>query len=441
MSDSRVPELAPSVRQIAADAMSKWENELLAEGTQPAAEDARAYGEHALIAAVGEVNRALLNQGQLPLDDKEKPALLELVRSKMFGQGRIDELLSDPETENIVANGCDHVWITKTGGRREQGPPLADSDEELEELIQRLARTAGNSERRFDDAQPFLDLRLADGSRLHAIKGVTSRPSLSIRKHRHLTVTFGELVRLGTVSQQLAHTLACAVRPPLPCSIVVAGGTDTGKTTFARGLISEIPPTSRIVVVEDNAELGLQFDPERAAHVVEMEVRQPNIEGVGGIGMDVLGRQALRMRPDRLIIGECRSGYEVRTMLEAMNSGHEGSLTTVHADSSLSALTKLQTLALTGGDSLEMEASARLISLVLHLVVHLTKMPDGRRTVSSVREVTGVDRDTLVSQEVFAFDENAGLALPTASGFSERMLERLVPAGFDRRVLQTGAPV
>jgi len=164
--------------------------------------------------------------------------------------------------------------------------------------------------------------------------------------------------------------------------VLIAGGTDTGKTTFARALINEIPVSERLIVIEDNAELGLELDPARRPHVVEMEVRQPNLEGKGGIGMDVLGRQALRMRPDRLIIGECRSGHEVRTMLEAMNSGHEGSLTTIHADSSRSALTKMQTYALTGDDALSMEASAHLIQLVLHLVIHLAKAPDGRRIVT-----------------------------------------------------------
>ncbi|MCP4962891.1 MAG: CpaF family protein, partial [Actinomycetia bacterium] len=178
------------------------------------------------------------------------------------------------------------------------------------------------------------------------------------------------------------------------------------------------------------------FDPARAPHVVEMEVRQPNIEGVGGIGMEILGRNALRMRPDRLIIGETRSGLEVRTMLEAMNSGHEGSLTTIHSDSSSSALTKMQTLALTGSDSLEMEASAHLISLVLHLVVHLAKLPDGRRVVTSVREVTGAHGATVQSSEVFKMPPGEEVAIPTAAGFSPRMLDRLIPAGFDQRILR-----
>lgn len=432
--------LIREVRAMTADGLSRWETDLQArEGRRPSVEDTRAFGESAIRQAIAAVNRAEISNGRPGLGKGQEDRIAQVVRSKMFGKGSLDAVLADPEVENVVANGCDNVWITKAGGVRMKGPPLADSDAELIELIRRMARTGGNTERRFDDAHPMLDLRLDDGSRLHAVMAVCPRPAVSIRKHRHLRVSLEDLVRLGTLSQQLAHTLAAAIAPPSPCSIVVAGGTDTGKTTFARGLISQIPPDTRIVVVEDNAELGLCFDPARAPHVVEMEVRQPNIEGVGGIGMEVLGRNALRMRPDRLIIGETRSGLEVRTMLEAMNSGHEGSLTTIHADSSSSALTKMQTLALTGSDSLEMEASAHLISLVLHLVVHLAKLPDGRRVVTSVREVTGAHGGTVQSSEVFKLAPGESVAVPTAAGFSPRLLDRLIPAGFDQRILRVVA--
>lgn len=433
-------EVAQSVRAMTAEALTRWADQTESStGRAPGVEDTRAYAEKAMRAALNAVDSAEVRSGRPALSEGEAARVVEVVRSKMFGQGSLDAVLADPAVENVVANGCDNVWLTKAGGARVRGPALADTDDELVELIRRLARTGGNTERRFDDAHPFLDLRLSDGSRLHAVMGVTPRPSVSIRKHRHLTVTLEELVGLGTMSQQLAHTLAAAIAPPFPCSIVVAGGTDSGKTTFARGLISQIPATTRIVAVEDNAELGLSFDPDRAAHVVEMEVRQPNIEGAGGIGMDVLGRHALRMRPDRLIIGEARSGIEVRTMLEAMNSGHEGSLTTIHADSSVAAIMKMQTLALTGTDALAMGASAHLISLVLHLVLHLAIAPDGRRVVTSLREITGADGTSVLSSEVFKLQPGAEVATPTGAGFSSRLLDRLIPAGFDQRVLHIGS--
>ncbi len=439
-SDGQLADLAKQARAITADDLSRWETEQQTSGgRRPTLEDTKAFGESAIRRAISAISRAEISNGRPALTPEQEDRIAQIVRSKMFGQGGLDAILADPRVENVVANGCDNVWITKEGGERVQGPPLADSDDELVELIRRLARTGGNTERRFDDAHPMLDLRLSDGSRLHAMMAVCPRPAISIRKHRHLKVSLEDLVCLGTLSQQLAHTLAAAIAPPNPCSILVAGGTDTGKTTFARGLISQIPPETRIVVVEDNAELGLSFDPSRAAHVVEMEVRQPNIEGVGGIGMEMLGRNALRMRPDRLIIGETRSGLEVRTMLEAMNSGHEGSLTTIHSDSSASSLTKMQTLALTGSDSLEMEASAHLISLVLHLVVHLAKLPDGRRVVTSVREITGAHGASVQSSEVFKMAAEGEVAVPTAAGFSPRLLERLIPAGFDQRILRVVA--
>lgn len=423
------------VRDAVGRAVSDWEAEQTSKrGFAPRPEEAEVWGHQAIVNAVEAASRRRLARGDRPLSEPEEDTVIASVQSWVFGHGVLDALLADDENENIVANGHDNVTITRVGGERVTGPPLADSEEEFEQLIRRWAATEGKTERRFDDSQPYLDLRLPDGSRLHAIKGVTSRLCVSIRKHRHLTITLDQLVALGTMERSLAHTLACAIRPPLPCSVLVAGGTDTGKTTFARGLISEIPYDERLIVIEDNAELGLEFDPARAAHVVEMEVRQPNIEGLGGIGMDVLGRQALRMRPDRLIIGECRSGHEVRTMLEAMNSGHEGSITTIHADSSRSALTKMQTYALTGSDALSMEASASLVSMVLHLVVHLKKQPDGTRVVSSVREITGSKGAQIHSNEVYATYDDDRPASPTDAGFTPRMLERLRASGYDHTV-------
>jgi len=423
-------ELVAGVHRVVMERLGEWNrSHETRHGRPPTREETSAWGEHAIATALGETERQRIAIGQAPLDVTTADRIVDQVRSRLFGHGPLDELLADPTVENIVANGHNNVTITRAGGRREPGPPLADSDAELEQLIRRIAATSGMTERRFDDAQPHVDIRLPDGSRLHAIKTVTSRVTVSVRKHRYLNVTLDHLVDLGTLDRELAHTLSAAIRGPLPCSMVIAGGTDTGKTTFARALISEIPVDERLVVIEDNAELGLERDPARNPHVVEMEVRQPNMEGAGGIGMEVLGRQALRMRPDRLIVGECRSGHEVRTMLDALNSGHEGSLTTIHADSSLAALTKLQTYALTGDNGLSMEASAHLTSLVLHLVVHLRKLPDGRRVVSSVREVVGAQGDTLQSNEVWAPDSTS-IGRPTATGFSRRLVERLTAAGW-----------
>ncbi len=431
---------ADTMRQTVADAWSAWENRYRADhGRPPSTEEVEVWGEQALVSSLEAGIRRRLSTGQRPLTEAEEDLAIEVVRQKVFGFGVLDTLTRDPDVENILANGHRITWLLKTGGRMERGPALADSEAELEDIIRRLAATAGRTERRFDDAQPYLDLRLPDGSRLHAIKSVSSRLSVSIRVHRHKTITMHDLVRLGTHDPALAHALACAVSAPMPCSIMVAGGTDTGKTTYLRGLISEIDPEERLVVIEDNAELQLEKDPARSDHVVEMEARQPNIEGVGGIGMDVLVKQSLRMRPDRVIVGECRSGNETVAMLDAMNTGLDGSLTTIHADSSLSALTKLQTYALRADHPLSMEASGHLIALVVHLVVHLRKAPDGRRVVSSVREVIGVKDGHLVTNEVYAPGPD-GAAVPTGVPFTERMLERMRAAGYDHRTALIGVP-
>lgn len=428
---SELRSIAADVRRNVAHRISAWESEQQnLTGTAPAHERTEAWGEQAIVDAVMAANRSRIAGGKAALSEYDEDQLISSVRASVFGNGRLDALLADPEVENIVANGYDNVTLTKVGGVRVEGPPLAESDEEFEDLIRRLAATAGKTERRFDDGQPYLDLRLGDGSRLHAIKLVTNRLCVSIRKHRHMTISLDDLVTLGTMDSSVRHFLESAVKPPMPCSILVAGGTDTGKTTFTRGLISAIPYDERLVVIEDNAELGLEMDPKRASYVVEMEVRQPNIEGKGGIGMDVLGRQALRMRPDRVIVGETRTGHEVRTMLEAMNSGHEGSITTIHSDTALSALTKMQTYALTGDDALSMEASANLIGLVLHLVVHLTKLSDGTRAVTSVREVTGADGSQIVSNELFAAGPD-NVARRTQTALSPRLMERLAVSGFE----------
>lgn len=423
--------LTRDVRRNVTRALSDWETKHHDDkGFAPSKEAAAAWGEQAIIKAVGEVNRSRIASGRAGLSEVDEDHVIGAVRSSIFGNGRLDEYLGDPTNENIVINGCDNVTLTKIGGKRVQAAPVADSEEEFHEQIKRLAATAGRTERRFDDGQPYLDLRLPDGSRLHAIKSVTEKLCVSIRIHRHKTITLDELVSLDTIDPSLAYFLTHAVRPPEPCSILVAGGTDTGKTTFLRGLISEIPVDERIIVIEDNAELGLNLDPRRAPHVVEMEVRQPNMEGKGGIGMDILGKQALRMRPDRVIVGETREGAEVRTMLEAMNSGHDGSLTSIHAESAGSALMKMQTYALSGDDALSMEASSKLISLVLHLVVHITKMPDGTRRVTSVREITGANEGQVHSNEIFAAGPD-GVARPTMTGLSPRLMRRLRASGFD----------
>ena len=403
-----------------------WEQSL--EPDRPTDEQLAIWGEDVISDALGALERRMVESGRARLSDDVEDWLADQLRSRVFGLGGLDALLRDPLIENIVANGCDQVTVTYAGGRRATAAPIADSDDELEELLRRLAGSAGRTERRFDDASPFLDLRLADGSRLHAVKSVTSRPCVSIRRHRFLEITLEQLYELGTIDLGVRLLLAAAVQPPHPTNIVVAGGTDTGKTTFLRGLISEIPIDERLVVIEDNTELQLASDTARARHVVEMETRHANVEGAGEITMSDLLRQSLRMRPDRVIVGEIRGG-EAADMFKAMSTGNDGSLTTLHADSAVNALAKMQLYGQMAEDSLSPEASAQLISQSIHLVVHLRKLADGRRSVSSVIEITGAEGSLVHSNELYEADSE-GRGRPTGVSPTDSLFERLEPCGF-----------
>lgn len=416
--------------------LSRWAHELAEAGAPPPAHDERRHGEELLAAALERLNRERLVAGAEPLDAEVEEALLEEVRAQLFGFGVLDRLLIDPDIENLHANGCDRVFITRAGGGQIEGPALARTDADLVELIRRVAALGGRTERRFDDAKPMLNLRLPDGSRLSAVMHVAGRPSLSIRRHRHTDVVLDDLVALGTLTEELAEVMVAAVRRPHPFNIVVAGGTDAGKTTFLRALLAEIAPSERLVVIEDALELQLERDPGRHPNVVELETREANVEGVGEITMRDLARHALRMAPDRVIVGEVRGG-EVLEMLLAMSQGNDGSLCTLHADSSAAALTKIATYALMAPERMPIEATNLLIAQSVNLVVHLVRRPDGSRVVSSLREVTGADGGRVSSNEVFApgLDGRAWLTHP----FTARALDRLLANGLDPAALREEA--
>ena len=267
----------------------------------------------------------------MPVDPDEEQLLAQSVLDALFGMGDLQALIDNPAIENIDVNGCDRVWATFADGSKRLMPAIADSDEEIVEMVRAAAGRFGLAERRFDLARPEVDLRLPDGSRLSALMAVSARPSVSIRRHRYGALTLSDLVELGTLTEGLASMLAAAVRARK--NIVVSGAMNSGKTTLLRALAAEVPPRERIVTIEQALELGLEADLVRHPDMVALEARPANVEGEGLITVSDLVRRALRMNADRVIVGEVL-GDEVLPMLNAMSQGRSGSMCTIHADSS-----------------------------------------------------------------------------------------------------------
>ncbi|MFC7759701.1 CpaF family protein [Catellatospora bangladeshensis] len=347
--------------------------------------------------------------------------------------GGLQLLLDDPQITNIFANGADQVWVRRTDGSKAQAPPVAASDAELIETIRLLAagREGAGEERRWDFAQPRLSLQLPGGARLFAVQALAQRPSLSIRRHQLLRVSLDDLVARGAMSVPLARLLAAVVAARR--NVVIAGGTDTGKTTLLRAMARAIPARERIITIEDTYELGLDGDPDHP-DCVALQAREPNLEGRGAVDQAELVRWALRMAPDRVIVGEAR-GSEVLPLLNAMSQGNDGSLATIHASSSGQAITRLMTYAAQAPERLSFESTAMLTAGAVHFIVHLAFAPDGTRVVSSVREVLHADGRDVYTNEVYAPgpDRRAVAAAPLRAATAAD----LVAAGMDPAVLDT----
>ncbi len=361
---------------------------------------------------------------RLPVDSAAEQVLAQSVLDALFGMGGLQRLIDDPDVENIDINGCDRVWVTFADGSKRLMPAVADSDDELIELVRTAASRFGLAERRFDQARPEVDLRLPDGSRLSALMAVAARPAVSIRRHRYAALTLPDLVALGTVSEELAVLLSAMVRARK--NIVVSGAMNSGKTTLLRALAAEVPPRERIVTIEQALELGLDADRIRHPDMVALEARPANVEGEGLIAVSDLVRRALRMNADRVLVGEVL-GDEVLPMLNAMSQGRSGSMCTIHADSSAGVFRRIASYAIQAPERLPLEATNLLIAGAVHFVVHLDSEAyeaagesdqDGlragldrsgyfpavvsrQRFVSSVREVVDAEGAQVVSNEIY----------------------------------------
>ena len=358
----------------------------------------------------------------------ERETLVATLYAQIVGLGPLQPLIEDSSISEIMVNGPAQVYVERAGRLQRTAVRFRD-DKEILELIERIVAPLG---RRIDESSPMVDARLRDGSRVNAIIPPLALrgPSLTIRKFPERAMTMEDLERLGSLSAGMLDLLRAAVRGRL--NIVVSGGTASGKTTLLNSLSAFIPDGERIVTIEDAAELRLQQD-----HVVSLETRPANLEGRGEVSIRQLVRNALRMRPDRIVVGEVRAG-EALDMLQAMNTGHDGSLTTVHANAPRDVLSRIETMVLMAGFELPVRAIREQIASALDLVVHAQRMRDGSRRVTHITEVQGMEGEVIVLQDLFRYRPVDGFA-PT--GLRPRFLERLELYGHtvDPRIFQGGA--
>lgn len=424
---TRDPALVARLRAGVLARLSEHREATQAAGSAPLrADDEQALGRQLISEALDAHARAALAAGAPVLSVAEEDEIAQEVFDALFGLNRLQRLLDDPSVENINANGADVVWVRYADGRRERVAPIAASDAELIDLVRTAAARLGLGERRFDLGSPRLSLQLPDGSRLFAVMAVAARPAISIRRHRYLKVTPDDLVGMGTLDTALRELVRAAMRARK--STIICGGTGAGKTTLLRAIAADIPPAERLVTIEDSLELGLDRYPELHPDVVALEAREPNVEGEGGVSLAELVRWALRMSPDRVIVGEAR-GEEVLALLNAMSQGSDGSMATIHASSSKGAFSKLATYAIQAPERLPLEATNLLVANAVDFVIHLAQNPAGRRFVTSVREVVDAEGSMVVSNEVFRPGPD-GRAVPGVPLRADT-LDELITAGFD----------
>jgi len=336
----------------------------------------------------------------------ERDDLLEDLTDDVLGNGPIERLLADDTVTEIMINGPRDVWIERAGRITRTSVKFAD-DEHLRRIINKIVNQIG---RRVDESSPMVDARLPDGSRVNAVLPPVSLsgPLVTIRKFGTERLTMDDMVRLGTITPEAVEFLDACLRARL--NVLIAGGTGSGKTTMLNALSASIPDTERIVTIEDAAELKLN-----QAHVLRLESRPPNIEGEGAIRIRELVRNALRMRPDRIIVGEVR-GAEALDMLQAMNTGHDGSLCTVHANSTRDSLARIETMVLMAGYDLPVKAIRQQVASALDLIVQVERLPDGARRVMTITEVLRMEGDIVTLQDLYVYDVRAGGATQASKG-------------------------
>jgi pilus assembly protein CpaF len=388
------------------------------EANPPAANEYREALNHMLLEAYA--------QTRLQLPATLRDQLFHDILDEMLGYGPIQPLLDDPTITEVMINGANKVYIEREGKLTKTGIRF-ENDAQVSHLIDRIILPLG---RRIDADSPTVDARLPDGSRVNAVVPPVAidGPSITIRKFRKDKLSMDQLIELGSITQNVAAFIrACVISR---FNVLISGGTGSGKTTLLNVISSFIPETERIVTIEDAAELQLQQD-----HVVRLETKAPNVEGTGMVTVRDLVRNALRMRPDRIVVGECRGG-EALDMLQAMNTGHDGSLTTLHANAPRDALSRLETLCMMAGMELPIKVLREQAASAIDLIVQLSRIKDGTRKVTYVTEVAGMEGETIVLTDIFKFEQSGtgpngkviGSLRPT--GIRPLFTPRLEAAGF-----------
>jgi pilus assembly protein CpaF len=376
---------------------------------------------------IRELCEGLLSEQRVPLTKISKQRVISSIVNEVLGLGPIDLLMSDKSITDILVNGYSDVYIERRG-KLERTDVVFDNDTHLMNIIDRIVNAVG---RRVDESSPMVDARLEDGSRVNVIIPplAIDGPVLSIRRFGSDELGVRELVELGTLTDDLVTVLEAVVKARL--NLVVSGGTGSGKTTLLNLLSGFVPENERIITIEDSAELKL-----RQPHVVRLETRTPNLEGQGAITQRDLVRNSLRMRPDRIVLGEVRGG-EALDMLQAMNTGHDGSLTTIHANSPRDALIRIENLVSMSGVSFPIPALRRQITAAIQLIIHIERMLDGRRRVVSVVEVNDMEGEVITLSEIFSFTrqgvDEAGRVIGSlhSTGIVPNFVKRMVERGID----------
>ena len=367
----------------------------------------------------------LLDEEAVVINDVERKNLTRDIRNEMLGFGPLETLLSDPTVSDILVNGHKQVYVERRG-KLELTDVVFNDDAHLMKIIDKIVSRVG---RRIDESSPMVDARLPDGSRVNAIIPplAIDGPVMSIRRFSVDPLRLADLVAYGSMTAEMAEVLQGLGKAKM--NILISGGTGSGKTTMLNVISGFISHTERIVTVEDAAELQLQ-----QPHVVRLETRPPNIEGKGEVSQRALVRNALRMRPDRIILGEVR-GAEALDMLGAMNTGHEGSMATIHANTPRDAITRLENMISMAAANLPSKAIRQQISSAISVVVQVSRLIDGKRKVTSIQEITGMEGDVITMQEIFSFkqtgvgESGAVVGYFSASGIRPHFLERLKSFG------------